>query len=138
MAQLPVYDLQKRWMWNLTPLAESNFFLFPYKSHIKRGEQAISQLYMSLKDKITITSEVQNWTHSCHQNYAKHMLPGHIQLTLRIFDTKRVTLHLYLNLKWPNFSRLWAVHSVFIVQKQRSSCDYGIQSKSIICAKLSV
>ena len=87
---------------------------------------------------VTITSEVQNWTHSCHQNYAKHMLPGHIQLTLRIFDTKRVILHLYLNLKWPNFSRLWAVHSVFIVQKQRSSCDYGIQSKSIICAKLSV
>lgn len=137
MAQLPVYDLQKRWMWNLTPLAERNFFLFPYKSHIKRGEQAISTLHVSQgQDHDHIGSaKLDSFLSS---KLCKTLLPGHIQLTLRIFDTKRVTLHLYLNLKWPNFSRLWAVHSVFIVQKQRSSCDYGIQSKLIICAKLSV
>lgn len=139
MVQLPVNDQTQALDVEFDSTRREQLFLFPYESQFKKWEEIISKLYVSLKDKITRHIErEQNWIRSYQQNYAKHMLPGHIQFTLKILDTKRVTLHLYLNLEWPNFSGLWAVHSVFTVQKRSSSSDYGIHFKSIICAKLSV
>lgn len=107
MVQLPVNDQTQALDVEFDSTRREQLFLFPYESQFKKWEEIISKLYVSLKDKITRHIErEQNWIRSYQQNYAKHMLPGHIQFTLKILDTKRVTLHLYLNLKWPNFSGL--------------------------------
>lgn len=101
MVQLPVNNQTQALDVEFDSTRREQLFLFPYESQFKKWEEIILQLYVSLKDKITRHIErEQNWIRSYQQNYAKHMLPGHIQFTLKILDTKRVTLHLYLNLKW--------------------------------------